>query len=253
MQFTFATEVREISVVGGQRVKKGDILMRARDAEVVAAIDRQKMLADNDLEVKGTDKALELAKFKFEQLKKAGTFSPVDFEELRIGADTAVVQRDQAKVNLEDRRLQLKQLQGQFERYYLEAPFDGVIEEVMLEVGQGVTENEKALRMVNTEQLWLDPYADTSETIRLGLKENSPAWVLVDMPDSPRLVMGKVLYVSPVADSVSQTRRVRVEISNKGGWPAGTQARVRFTDPGSGWEKYRTGAATTVSRGGDAQ
>jgi hypothetical protein len=34
-----------------------------------------------------------------------------------------------------------------------------------------------------------------------------------------------------VADSVSLTRRVRVEIENPKGWPAGTQAVVRFEKP----------------------
>ena len=103
----------------------------------------------------------------------------------------------------------------------------------------GCTEQEKVLRMVNTDKLWLDPYAPTYETIRLGLKEGSPAWVLIDMPDAPKLVRGKVLYVSPVADSVSQTRRVRVEIDNPQAWPAGTQAQVRFTEPSAEWDKYK--------------
>jgi hypothetical protein len=56
------------------------------------------------------------------------------------------------------------------------------------------------------------------------------------------LVKGTVLYVSPVADAVSQTRRVRVEIANTENWPAGTQARVRFSEPSDPgmWEKYLT-------------
>lgn len=240
MKFSFSTEVREINVVGGQRVRKLDVLMRARDAEIKAAIEQQRVLADNDLEVQGAEKQLELATFRFNQLKSGGTYSPTEFEELRIQAETARVQRDQAKKNLEQQRYRLDQLKGQYERYYLEAPFDGIIEEVMIQVGQGVTEQDQVLRIVNTEKLWLDPYASTPETIRLNLQEGSPAWVLVDLPDQPLVVKGKVLYVSPVADSVSQTRRVRVEIANPAGWPAGTQARVRFTQPEGQWESVKT-------------
>lgn len=240
MQFAQSGEIRLISVSGGQRVKRGDVLARVRDAEVVAAIARQKIVAENRLEIDNAERQLELAQYRFEQLKAGKTFSPAEFEELRISAEVAKIQRDQAIVNLEAQKIALDQLLGQAERYRLEAPFDGVVEEVMVEVGQGVTENEKVLRIVNTETLWLDAYAGTSESIRLGLKENSPAWVLIELADAPRLVKGTVLYVSPVADAVSQTRRVRVEIQNTENWPAGTQARVRFTEPSGEWEKYST-------------
>ncbi|MBY0310569.1 MAG: efflux RND transporter periplasmic adaptor subunit [Phycisphaerales bacterium] len=236
MKFSFSTEVRELSIVGGQRVKQGEILVRARDAEIKAAVDQQRALADNTLEVLGAEKALELAEFKFNQLKSGKVFSPTEFEQLRIEAETAKVQRDQAKKNLEQQAFRLKQLEGQFERYYLEAPFDGVIEEVMVEVGKGVTEQDEVLRIVNTQKLWLDPYASTHETLQLGLKQGSPAWVLIDLPGEARVVRGNVLYVSPVADSVSQTRRVRVEIDNPQNWPAGTQALVRFSEPGGSFK-----------------
>lgn len=231
MKFSFSTEIRTVEKNGGDRVKKGDVLARARDAEVLAAMASQKQLAENELEVRAAEKQLELAEFRFNQLKAGRTFSPTEFEELRIGTESAKVQRDQAKKNLEQQQLRMRQLEGQYERYYLEAPFDGVIEEVMVEVGQGVTEQENVIRLVNTDKLWLDPYADTAETIRLGLLAGSKAWVLINLPGKPQLVEGAVVYVSPVADSVSQTRRVRVEIDNPKGWPAGTQARVRFSAP----------------------
>jgi RND family efflux transporter MFP subunit len=250
MQFSLSTEIREILAPAGKRVRKGEILMRARDAEVRAAIDRQKILAESTLEVQNTEKQLELAQFRFERLKAGGMFSQSEFEELRINVDAGKLQVEQAKTNLQAQKVALVQLDAQAERYYLEAPFDGVIEDVMVEVGQGVTEQEKILRIVNTEKLWLDAYASTTETIRLNLREGASAWALIDLADNPRLVKGTVLYVSPVADSVSQTRRVRIEVDNPENWPAGTPARVRFTDPGKEWDSYsqsRNGRSVSVS------
>lgn len=250
MQFTFSAEVREINAVGGQNVKKGFVLMRARDAELIAAIDRQRDLASNELEIQGTEQQLRNAEFKFNMIEKSGTYAPTEYEDAKNAAVVARIQRDQAKKNKRQQELTLAQAEAQLEKFRLEAPFDGVIEEVMVEIGEGVTEQTKVLRIVNTEKMWLDPYADTRETIRLGLKEGSAAWVLVDMPDAPKLVQGKVLYVSPVADSVSQTRRVRVEIDNPKGWPAGTQARVRFTEPTGEWSKYQSQATSIDSTRG---
>lgn len=243
MQFSFATEVREISARGGQRVKEGELLMTARDAEILAALDQQRLVAASDAEVRAAQQRVELAEFRFTQLKASQTYSPTEFEELRIGAETAKVELEQARTNFERQRLSLKQLEGQAERYYLRAPFAGIVEEVLVEIGQGVNEQQKALRLVNTDRLILDAYPGTDETLRLRLDKGGKAWVLLDVEPAGGaagaggteatwpVVEGVIDYVSPVADSVSQTRRVRVEIANAAGWPAGTQARVRFTPP----------------------
>jgi multidrug efflux pump subunit AcrA (membrane-fusion protein) len=74
--------------------------------------------------------------------------------------------------------------------------------------------------------------------MRLRLDKGSHAWVLVNLPDKPMLVEGKVLYVSPAADYVGQTRRVRVEIPNPGSLPAGLQGSVRFTQPSEHWMQF---------------
>lgn len=237
MSFSFSTEVVEISVKGGDRVKKGDVLIRARDSEVKTAIAQQKALSENDLEIQGAVKDLELATITFENLKASKGWSRQEFEQRRIESETAAVRKELALFNREQQRLRLAQLEAQYERYRLLAPFDGVIDEVSAEIGQGVTEQDKVLRIVNIDKMWLDPTPKTAETITLNLKPGSKAWVLIDLPGKPALVEGSVIEVSPVADPVSLTRRVRVEVENPKGWPPGTQAMVRFTEPtgNAGW------------------
>lgn len=235
MKFAFPTEVAEVRVKGGERVKEGDLLVRARDADIVAAIEQQRLVAGSDLEVQGARVQHELATFRFEQLKIGGVYTPEDFERAKTDALTTKIQLDQAILNLETQQSRLRQLEGQFERYKLMAPFDGIIELVMVDVGKGVSENNDVLRLVNTDQLWLDAYPPTDETLRLNLAKGSPAWVLVNLPGKPVMLKGRVLYVSPAADYVGQTRRVRLEIDNPLGWPAGLQGCVRFTPPSQEW------------------
>jgi HlyD family secretion protein len=239
MSFPISTEILEIPVIGGQRVKQGDVLIRARDAEVKTALDQQRALAESDLEVQGATAQLELADIRFQNLKDAGAFSKEEFDQRRIEAQTAAVQREQALFNKEQQRLRLAQLEAQYERYRLTAPFDGVVEEVQVDVGQGVTEQDKVLRVVNIDKMRLNPTPKTTETLTLRLAPGSRAWVLIDLPGKPALVEGKVIEVSPVADQVSLTRRVRVEIDNPRAWPPGTQAVVRFTEPaGERWAGF---------------
>ncbi|MFN7021758.1 MAG: efflux RND transporter periplasmic adaptor subunit [Phycisphaerales bacterium] len=234
MSFSFSTEVAEVAVKGGDRVKRGDLLLRARDSEVRTAITQQKALAENDLEIQGATKDLELATITFENLKASKGWSRQEFEQRRIESETAAVRKELALFNREQQRMRLAQLEAQYERYRLLAPFDGVIEEVTVEVGQGVTEQDKVLRIVNIDKMWLDPTPKTAETLLLSIAPGSKAWVLIDLPGKPTLVEGRVIEVSPVADPVSLTRRVRVEIDNPRGWPPGTQALVRFSSPPTG-------------------
>jgi RND family efflux transporter MFP subunit len=234
MRFGQPTEIREVKVHAGQRVKAGDLLIKARDSEFLPAIEQQKLRSESVLEIKAAEADLELAEFRFKNqqaAKEKSAFSETEYEEARIALETKKVQLDQAKFNHDQEKLRYDQAVGQYERLRLEAPFDGIVEQVIGELGQGVNEQMDVIRVVDVSRLWLEAYAPVDQTIALKLGEGSPAWVLLDVRDGVKVLPGKVLHASPVADSVSGLRRVRVEIDNKEGLPAGLRARVRFTAP----------------------
>lgn len=253
MAFTISAEVREILVKGGQKVSENDLLVKARDGDQVALLEAQRLQAANDNEIKAAALQLELEDLKYKRLLESNQYGQSEIDEARIRAATSKVQLEQAKVRNDLDKKRVDQAEGQLERYRLKAPFSGIIEEVKVEIGQGIREAEPVVRIVNTDKLWLEAYARTMETISLGVEKGHRAWVLVQLPGKPRLVEGTVLYVSPVADYVSQNRRVRVEINNTEGWPAGTSAKVVFVDPGTAWDAYRaTGGKTAgVTQGAE--
>lgn len=241
MSFSLPVEVRVVAVKGGQSVKKGDLLIRARDDDQVAVVEGQRLQAANMNRIRNAELQKELADLNFQRIKEAkekGSFSPVEFDQRRIEAAAAAVTLEQEKVTHELEVKRLDQAEGLLARYRLVAQWDGIVEEVRVEEGQGVKDTEPVIRLVNIDNLWIETYAQTEQTIRDSIREGTEAWVLIALPDKPRIVTGKVLYVSPVADSVSQTRRVRVEVKNTEGWPAGTPAMVRFNRPGAEWNEY---------------
>ena len=60
---------------------------------------------------------------------------------------------------------------------------------------------------------------------------------LLDLPGEPAVSVGKVVEVGAEADYAAKTRRIRVELPNADGWPAGIGAYVRFTAPEGEWAK----------------
>jgi RND family efflux transporter MFP subunit len=237
--FTLPVEIEEVLAKGGMRAKKGDVLVRARDGEVLAALAVQKARAENETEVDNAKAALELAQIKFDaqqQARDQNAGNPNDYEERRVGLASAKIGVEAAVKRLEEQRLQAKQLEEQAKRYRITAPFDCIVDEVVCEVGQSANDNQPIMRVVSIDPLWVDTPVATAETLRFNLSTGDAAWVLLDVPgDEPVVARGKVLYVSPVADSAGGTRRVRVEFPNPRAFPAGTRAAVRFREPAQGW------------------
>src|SRR5579862_5777760 len=92
MQFSFPTEVRQVLVRAGQAVKQGEVLARARDAELKAAVDQQRLISSSTLDVENRQKQMDLAQFRFDRLKAGRNYSPMEFEEARIALEVARVQ-----------------------------------------------------------------------------------------------------------------------------------------------------------------
>ena len=57
----------------------------------------------------------------------------------------------------------------------------------------------------------------------------------MNVPHDASLLGATIVGISPVADSVTGARRVRVEVPNAGKLPAGLTAYVRFGEPGREW------------------
>ncbi len=256
MGFTLSIEIAELAVRPGDRVTKGQMMIRGRDSEILASLAVQKSAAGNDTEVKTAETNLELAKSRFAAVEKvmerdAGTSA--EYDERRVQRDGAVIAVEAAKKRLELEVLRFEQLRRQAERYRVEAPFDGVVDTLAAEVGQTVTEQSPVIRVVNIDALWIDVPVRTDATILKRLTPGHSAWALLDLPGEPIVLKGAVLYVSSVADAASGTRRVRVEVANPSLWPAGTRARVRFDDPGANWNLPATKPVASAEGAGGAK
>lgn len=238
MGFSFPVEVSEVLVTGGQAVKAGDLLVRARDEEVVQALELQKIAAESDLDVQRAAAAVELAQIQFDSASDARSregLSKFEFDQAKNTLTTRKIELGIAKIQHEQRQIGVLQKQAELERYRLVAPFDGTVDVVVRQVGQAVNDSEPVVRVVNIDPLWIDVPTPVGETMTLGLEPGSPAWVLLEIPGEPRVWPGKVVEVAAVADSASGTRRVRVELANPSRWPAGVTCWVRFVEPTGEW------------------
>jgi RND family efflux transporter MFP subunit len=240
MGFSISTQVSAVLVRGGQEVTKGTLLVKGDDAEDVVVLELQELRAKTDLPVQRAKASMDLAKLEHERLLELRTkdaSSTQEVERARLTFDTAKIDFEYEKVKQTQEVMQVGRLQARVDKLHLTAPFDGTVDNVLVDVGQAVTEQEKVIRVVNVDILHMDVPAPTDDVVTLGMKNGDKAWVLLDVATSPRVMEGKVVEVSPTTDLASRTRRIRVEIENPKGSQrvlAGEPAWVRFTQPPAG-------------------
>ncbi len=238
MGFSASSRVMELLVAGGQSVTKGQLLIRGDDAEDAIVVKLQELRSDTDLPVQKAKKAAELAKLEYERYKEAqakGSASPTEVDRARVSYEAAVIDVGQAEVTQQQEVVQVDRLKARVDKLRIVAPFDGVVDQISVDVGQTVSESDKIIRVVNVNPLWIDVPVPTGRT--LDLQPDSKCWVLMDLPGQSSVRLGKVIEVSAVADAASGTRRVRIALPNPSKTVAGVTAYVRFTEPTEAWSK----------------
>ena len=237
MGFSAPTRVTEVLIRSGLTVKKGDMILRGDDAEDAALLKIQEVRVAEPLQVEGAKASMDLAKLEYDRLREAfakNASGVQEVERARLGYEVRRIEYLVAQNQETQEKLQLDRMKARVDKFRVRAPFDGIVDTVNADVGQVVNENEKIVRVVDIDPLWIDVNAPTDDTTTLTLTPGARAWVLCDVAGQARMVTGTVVEVAPTADPASRTRRVRVEVKNPAGQTqllAGEPVWVRLREP----------------------
>ncbi len=198
--------ITEVAVRPGDRVRRGQVLIRVDPKpldlavqEAAARLDEARLrLLDNTMpDSIVTGKAL-----TGERLRNA---------EIRAGLEAA-------RVALEKARLER-------EKASIVAPFDGVMDEVKVSVGERLNANQEIGRVVDPGRLRIEASVLEHDLplIRLG---GQAVVIAAAAPDQP--VSGRVAAILPVVDSATRAGRAVIRLGNPGVLRHGMYADVRL-------------------------
>jgi RND family efflux transporter MFP subunit len=177
----------------GDFVKAGDVLIELDNALEELEVARREVV----LEPLQTD--YEASKFLFEQPKSSVSKELLDKKHAEY--KVALAEYELAKEQVRKRSIL--------------APFDGVITEIYLQLGEGCQMQQPVLRLVDTRRCYFlgNVEARAGHTLRVGQSvdleiESSPVDVTV---------RGQISFVSPVVDPASGLLRVKVVFDNPEG------------------------------------
>lgn len=127
----------------------------------------------------------------------------------------------QAEAALEQARAALQAIQLDIRRTRPQAPFDGVMRDRMVEVGDYLAPGDPIAEIVDNDPLRVRAAVDQQDVARLRV--GGPARVELI---TGAVLEGEIRYIAPTAEPATRTFDVEVTVANPDGLPAGMSATV---------------------------
>lgn len=206
--------VESVHVNLGQQVKKGQLL----------AVIASQQISDQRSEQAAAQRRLELARTTYErehQLWKDKISAEQDFLQARQALQ-------EAEIAMSNARQKVSVLGGSSgasggNRYELRAPFDGVVVEKHLGLGEVVSETTNAFTLSDLTRVWVT-FGVSPKDLNKVLVGKA---VTVSAPELNAHVTGTVAYVGNLLGEQTRTATVRVTLDNpQGAWRPGLFVNV---------------------------
>lgn len=196
--------ISKILVKEGNNVKVGQLLAQTDAGALLSGLEEAKT-------------GLAFATNIFEKQKKLW--------DQKIGTELQYLQAKNGKEQAEKR---IATLNEQIEMTRIVSPINGVVDEVMLKVGQpaspGVPNN--GIRIVNLNSLKVK--ADVAESYSKNIKIGNN--VIVEFPDAAKSIKTDISYVSKSINSLTRTFNVEVELPSSDDYQANMMAILKIAD-----------------------
>jgi RND family efflux transporter MFP subunit len=206
--------IAELRAREGQMVRKGDVLAVMEDDVLQAslAVAKQSSVAQGALNSALADvdlKRSELA--KLQDLRERNHASQKEVGRVEAELKIAEARLLSVQEDLEVKQLEVRRIEAQLEQRVIRAPMDGILTEVLREVGEYVSPSDSTI----VRLIQLDPLLIVfSVPLNRRNEFSKDQKVQVAMGPQRQFVEGVVEYVSPTPDSSNSSVRVKVRISN---------------------------------------
>jgi RND family efflux transporter MFP subunit len=216
-------QLESLEVEEGDHIKKGDIIARLENQDVLASRERAKAniavaragLLEAKAELKNA--ALSLERLKSLVKKKLVTQADYDIAVARYGTALAAVQG--AKANILAAKASYKEAKVAVEYTFIRAPFNGVILKKHADLGDVVAPFSSTIQskgavvsMANMNTLQVE--ADISESNLIRVKVNQPCEIQLDAFPEERF-RGRVHMIVPTVDRTKATILVKIRFIDR--------------------------------------
>jgi RND family efflux transporter MFP subunit len=222
--------VESIRVERGDRVVKGQVLAHLRAEVERASVGVASARAEAEADLRAAETNLEFLRSKqvrAEELVRQNFISQQALEQARAEARLAEEKLAQAREQQSISQRELEFAQAQLRMRAIRAPFDGVIADRYVSVGERV-EEKPMFRVAKVDPLRVEMVVPAAMFGSVSV--NALAYVTPDLRNA-QTMPAQVVLVDSLVDGASNTFRVRAHLANQGGaLPSGLRCRAELKE-----------------------
>lgn len=230
--------IREVTVKPGDRIKKGQELAILEDRQEQIERDIYKLEAESEVALRVAEEALRVRALKLARIEigfKRQVNTDEEYEIAQAEKAVAVWEVEKAKIELQQKRLQLQRQETILDNMRIRAKADGIVQDVVMKAGEICDPQKPVLVVVQNDPLWVDVHVPTRQALALWAQERKTGQkpkvqvLYKDLDEAP--VEATVIFYDPLADASAGVQRVRLELPNPDDKPAGLQVLVKVPQP----------------------
>jgi RND family efflux transporter MFP subunit len=239
--------VRELPVRAGQRVKKGDLLLKLDDREDQAELKALELEANSNVRIEAARADLKVKQVQLQRIQDLRKINNATASELEE-AEVKVVYAE-AQVKIEELAQQTNKLKAEKQRFRVErmkmtSAVDGFVQEIYTSVGAVTDPQKPVMTVVPNDPVWIEFFLPVQQAQRLKLD----GMLQVKYLDDAQWQNAKVIYRAPVADAASDTQKIRLAMPNTMQKDTGLQVQVKLpAELGPVQQNPAAAAAATVT------
>lgn len=180
--------VQDVFVDRGQTVSKGTLLAQIDASTTLAGINELK-------------KSLELSNTIFDKQQRL-------WDE-KIGTEVQYLQAKNQKESLEKK---LASLNAQYELSRIRAPFNGLVDEIYVRIGEATSPGSPAFRIINNSSL--KAVAEVPESYIGSIHKGNI--VKLYFPDAKKEINTKIITAADVIDPINRTFKIEMPLTSEG-------------------------------------
>jgi RND family efflux transporter MFP subunit len=230
LSFIQPGQIAKVRIREGDLVKENQVLVQQDSAAEKEQLSMIRKESEDTTQIEAQQATLAQKREYLKSLEwaaKRGAATEAEMEDAKLEVRIAEFSLQTAKFNHEQSKRKYREAKIRLDHMSMKSPITGRVEKVEVEVGESIDGLTGAVRVVQTDPLWIDVHVplETGKTLSL----NQTAQVV--FPGVEQNVMkGKIIFISTVADAASSTLRARIEVPNKSNRPAGQQVSVLFSN-----------------------
>ena len=219
--------INSIEVKKGQAVQKGDVIARINYSMEEAVLQVLKARENSSAAIDAQSARVILTKAQLDRaqaLVQRNALSPDKLEPLKYDYALANSQLRQAQVDALALEAEIERARVALENTKILAPFDGVVTEITLSIGEDATADRHVAVVAQTNPIYVESYLPIAIYGSIN-----PGMVVKIHPDYPvgAVIDAKILMMDPVFDPSSRTFGVRITLPNpEGRIVAGQRCRL---------------------------